>query len=362
VEAFAKIEGLLGDRKGSMLDRDRYWDCLDQAMQASSGGRVEEALAWLEEALRANPGGAEAHNGRGEILWDNGRFDEALREFSRAVEADPALHAAHLNRVEILIEEFQEYEEALELADALLATSLDRGIEAEIYYLKAKAFFYLDDLDGALFLLRRAIRTHGEVGVYRSFEGQILFEMGQYEEAERSLQKAGTLEPESPHTLYHSALVLEHLGFCEKADGLFAQAAGHAPEQYPAPIRIEGKDFEAAAADALRTLPAEIQRYIENCPILIEELPSQELVHDYNVSPQLLGLFVGTPADEPGASPTWGTAPKEGLDQIFLFKRNLEKVAQTRAELIEQIHITVKHEIGHYLGLDEEEIDRLGLG
>ena len=49
-------------------------------------------------------------------------------------------------------------------------------------------------------------------------------------------------------------------------------------------------------------------------------------------------------------------------DRILLFKRNLEKVAQSRSELIEQIQTTVKHEIGHYLGLDEDDLDRLGLG
>ena len=67
-------------------DKDRYWDCLDQAMEASHGGRTEEALAWLEEALKAHPDGAEAHNGRGELMWDEGRVDEALFEFERAVE------------------------------------------------------------------------------------------------------------------------------------------------------------------------------------------------------------------------------------------------------------------------------------
>ena len=69
-------------------DKDRYWDCLDQAMEASHGGRIEEALAWLDEALRVHPDGAEAHNGRGEILWDDGRIDEALIEFDRATIAD----------------------------------------------------------------------------------------------------------------------------------------------------------------------------------------------------------------------------------------------------------------------------------
>ena len=86
-------------------DKDRYWDCLDQAMEASHGGRIDEALAWLDEALKAHPAGAEAHNGRGEILWDEGRLDEALYEFGRATTADPKFAAAHLNRIELLVEE-----------------------------------------------------------------------------------------------------------------------------------------------------------------------------------------------------------------------------------------------------------------
>ena len=43
------------------------------------------------------------------------------------------------------------------------------------------------------------------------------------------------------------------------------------------------------------------------------------------------------------------------------FKKNLEKICADREELIEQIQITIRHEIGHYLGLDEDDLDRLGL-
>ena len=67
-------------------DKDRYWDCLDQAMEASHSGRVEEALAWLDEALRVHPGGAEAHNGRGEIQWDEGHIDEARAHYESSLE------------------------------------------------------------------------------------------------------------------------------------------------------------------------------------------------------------------------------------------------------------------------------------
>ena len=46
---------------------------------------------------------------------------------------------------------------------------------------------------------------------------------------------------------------------------------------------------------------------------------------------------------------------------MILFKKNLEKVCRSVDELIDQIEITVRHEIGHYLGLDEDDMERLGL-
>ena len=345
-----------------MHEQDRYSYCLDQAGQASSGGRADEALAWLEEALKHHPGGAEAHNGRGEILWDAGRFEEARCEFGRAAEAQPDFHAAQLNRVELLIEEFQQYEESLDFCDALLAGSLDDGTEAEVYYLKAKSLFYLDDLDGALFLLRRAIQVGGEVSVYRGFEGQILFELGDFQAARRSLEKSDALELDTAHTLYHLALVAEHQGDYERAEELFARADALQGDFYPRPVRIKQADFERAAEEAFRSLPEHIRQYVGNCPILIADLPEPELVRGESLSPQLLGLFEGTPATDPGASPTLGSEPRLDTDRILLFKRNLEKVACSTEELVQQIQITVKHEIGHYLGLDDDELERLGIG
>ena len=68
-------------------------------------------------------------------------------------------------------------------------------------------------------------------------------------------------------------------------------------------------------------------------------------------------IYIGTPSTE--AEPS---AQEQDVTRVVLFKRNLEKVAVDRNELIEQIQITVKHEIGHFLGLDEEDVERLGLG
>lgn len=353
-------------------DKDRYWDCLDQAMEASHGGRIEEALAWLDEALRVHPDGAEAHNGRGEILWDDGRIDEALIEFDRAILADGKFTASHLNRIELLIEELGEFATAARLADELLSgkTDLprpDRVLQAEVYYLKSKALFYQDDLEGALFLVRRAAKAGGELGLYSAFEGQVLFELGNYGEARRVLERGVAIDPDSAHTLYHLGLVMERLEDegeepgapavgLENAAHAFTRANSLEPQQFPLPIELDEGAFERAVEASIANLPRSIRERIEGVSIRIEDFPSVELVRDERISPQTLGLFMGIPRTE-----AMLTDQPLDLDRILLFKRNLEKICRDEEDLIDQIQITVRHEVGHYLGLDEDDLERLGL-
>ena len=344
-----------------MKEKDRYWDCLDQAMEASHGGRTDEALAWLDEALRAQPEGAEAHNGRGEILWDEGKIDEALHEFARSVRADSKFVTAYLNRIELLVENLDEHEQAIAFCDELMAGApelprLDRGTEAEVHYLKAKAVFYMDDLDGSLFLVRRALKAAGEAAVYRAFEGQILFELSRFEEARRSLEIAALHDPESGHALYHLGLVLERLDEAEEAARAFTKANALEPDHYPLPSEIEDVLFRQAVAEALDNLPRSIREYVSDVPVLIEDYPSDDLLGRENVSPQILGIYLGVPRTESEVS-----AQPAHLTQVILFKKNLEKLCRDRDDLIEQIQVTVRHEIGHHLGLSEEDLERLGL-
>jgi predicted Zn-dependent protease with MMP-like domain len=342
-------------------DKDRYWDCLDQAMEASHSGRTEEALAWLDEALRVNPDGAEARNGRGEILWDEGRVDEALFEFEGAASADPKFTATHLNRVELLIEELGEYELALERCDELLSgrpelPRPDRALQSEVYYLKAKSLFYLDDLEGAVFLVRRALKASGDQPIYSAFEGQVLFELGRFEEAQRVLKHAVALDPDSAHCLYHYGLALERSGDPEEATRCFARANAIDPTLYPTPATVSPDFFREVMDEALSNLPRSVRETMENVPVLIEDFPSVDLIRVEDVSPQILGIFIGTPRTQACL-----TNQLPDLDRIILFQKNLEKICQDREDLIDQIQVTVRHEVGHYLGLDEDDLEKLGL-
>jgi predicted Zn-dependent protease with MMP-like domain len=120
----------------------------------------------------------------------------------------------------------------------------------------------------------------------------------------------------------------------------------------PAPdVSISEDEVERIASAALDLLPAEVKDKLANVPIMIDELPSDALV-DEGTDPRLLGLFQGTPmADD--------LAPV--VTTILLFKRNLERVSIDLDQLADEITITVLHETAHYFGLEEADLERIGL-
>jgi predicted Zn-dependent protease with MMP-like domain len=240
-------------------------------------------------------------------------------------------------------------------------------LQAEVYYLKSKALFYQDDLEGALFLVRRAAKAGGELGLYCAFEGQVLFELGHYDEAKRVLERGVAIDPDSAHTVYHLGLVLERLevegdetgspgaGIDSSAQA-FSRANALEPQQFPVPIGLDDDAFARAVDQAIANLPRSIREHIEGVSLLIEDFPDIDLVRGERISPQTLGLFMGIPRTE-----AMTTEQRVDLDRIMIFKKNLEKICQDEEDLIDQVQITVRHEVGHYLGLDEDDLERLGL-
>jgi len=120
--------------------------------------------------------------------------------------------------------------------------------------------------------------------------------------------------------------------------------------------RMAPEQFERVAAAALAELPDDLRRALANVPVLVDDRPSEEMVLD-GVDPRLLGLFSGLALPDQS---TLGGPPHTGT--IILFQRNLEREARDLDDLTDQIRITVAHETAHYIGLDEDDLERLGLG
>lgn len=120
-------------------------------------------------------------------------------------------------------------------------------------------------------------------------------------------------------------------------------------------IRISDADFDRAVEQALSEVPADFRPYLENVVIEVQRRPARELLAEYDVPADLLGLYVGVPLDEAG--PGHAAALP---DRILIFRDNLCAMCASREELIDEIRITVLHEIGHHFGMDEDQLEALG--
>jgi predicted Zn-dependent protease with MMP-like domain len=110
-------------------------------------------------------------------------------------------------------------------------------------------------------------------------------------------------------------------------------------------------DFEEAVADALDAVPPELTRLMRNVVVLVEDEPPPDEPHD------LLGLYVGTPLTERDHG--WGG----GLvmpDRITIFRGPTLRMCDDRDEVVDEVAVTVVHEIAHHFGIDDERLHDLG--
>jgi predicted Zn-dependent protease with MMP-like domain len=114
--------------------------------------------------------------------------------------------------------------------------------------------------------------------------------------------------------------------------------------------------FDRLVADAISGIPRRFRKAMNNLAIVVEHEPSRELLAEMEIEPPdtLLGLYQGTPLTERG----WAhgnTLP----DRIVLFQGPIERESADDDDLVTAIGETLIHEIGHYFGLSEDEIEAI---
>ena len=117
------------------------------------------------------------------------------------------------------------------------------------------------------------------------------------------------------------------------------------------------KNFQKLVQEALARIPKEFQAALNNVAIVIGERPGAEAQGE-EFDPEeetLYGLYCGLPLPERTADNS-GALP----DVIYLYQEPLEEDFPDRDDLIEEIEITLVHEIAHYFGFDEETLERYG--
>jgi len=112
------------------------------------------------------------------------------------------------------------------------------------------------------------------------------------------------------------------------------------------------EQFAKVVEEVLDSLPKEFRRRIHNVAVLVEDVPPhQPAPRAGQAGRLLLGLFHGVPTTKKSVFdlPT-------GPDYVVLYQKNIEAVCSSETELRQQIRLTVMHELGHYFGMDEEQL------
>lgn len=117
---------------------------------------------------------------------------------------------------------------------------------------------------------------------------------------------------------------------------------------------MERADFEKLVEEALESLPDTFARHLDNVSVMVDDVPSPQQLDEAGVDGQheLLGLYEGIPLTERPRGYA-GALP----DRISIFRVPIEHVCGDDAAAIRrQVRETVMHELGHYFGMDEEQL------
>ncbi|WP_136313060.1 metallopeptidase family protein [Actinomyces procaprae] len=125
------------------------------------------------------------------------------------------------------------------------------------------------------------------------------------------------------------------------------------------PTSLTDAEFESAVADALDTIPAKLAAQMDNVVVLVQDEPDPEMLSDADYDddgrPTLLGLYDGVPLTERDAG--WSLVLP---DRILIFQGPLQRWCDSRQELVEQVAVTVIHEVAHHFGISDARLHELG--
>jgi predicted Zn-dependent protease with MMP-like domain len=119
---------------------------------------------------------------------------------------------------------------------------------------------------------------------------------------------------------------------------------------------VDRDAFDRLVGDALRSIPRRFRDAMANVVIVVEDEPSRALLREMAIEPPdtLLGLYQGTPLTER----QWDYGNRLP-DRILLFQGPHERSARSEDDLVVAIGETLIHEIGHYFGMSEEQIEAI---
>lgn len=339
---------------------------LDELAEAYDAGDLQKVLATSSQVLERTPGCVEALHYQAVAQLELGDYEAADATFRKALKVAPDDPELLLAAADLLICHPGEDRQLVELGLSHLARARklarkrgDPALTFEILLLEGIGWNQLGECESALERLDQALELEPASTEAVLERAIALFELCRFEAAERAFLELVEAAPDEPWAHHYLGLLAERRKDLREAKRRFTRARALAPTEFPPPQRLSEEEFDRALEDAVARLPEHVKKYLENTTISVEDLPDEEdlIASKPPLSPSILGVFRGTPVGERSITSSHDHFPAS----IVLYQRNLERFARSREELIEQIGITLMHEVGHLLGLDEDDLWERGL-
>jgi predicted Zn-dependent protease with MMP-like domain len=346
-------------------------DVLDEAYEALYDNKIEAARAALDRARRIDPKSAEVRLFEVELLDAEGSSEEAVSAAEEALEQLPKSMLIKVKLATLLLDVYDDVAGARPLLEDVLGR-IDKGEKPDVQDTdEARADFLAEilltlsdaraadhDPRGALELAERAAKAAPDDALSRVALGAAQLDMCLLDDAEKSCAQAIDRDPRCADAYWLRGRVLTSRADHAGADKAFTRAIELDGERFQKPFRVSEDQFAKLVEEALEELPQEIREYMQNVAIVVEDVPdaAEFAKNDPPLSPGSLGLHEGTPRPRQGTGQTLSLPTR-----IVLFRKNHEIAVSNEDQMRDEVSTTLLHEIGHYLDLDEDEVDERGL-
>ncbi len=225
-----------------------------------------------------------------------------------------------------------------------------RVLDAAVAIEEGEAEYALRALQGA--------ESSADPALFFHLRALARFHLVEVEAAREDADKALAIRPELAETHALLAKIHDFLGDPERADEHAEVACEMDPDNFPRPLEMDDQSFDQLVDASLQELPPRVREHLDEIPVLVEPMPPREILtaEPPPLPPDILGLFVGRHLLERQHNDLPGSP-----GAIYLFRKNLLRVCRDPEELAREVRITVQHEVGHLLGLDEDDLDAWGL-
>ena len=337
---------------------------LERGFQALEEGRIEDATAILDRCKRIDRKHPDVITLAAAVADASGDTALALAQYRELAELHPDDPMPRICIARLQLKDEEDPDAALDTIESVFDSIDEEADLIEAIYIKTEALLargepataratlaelatsVIDDPDLALDLGELALSVEDPVRALT------------WTEAARTTMRDSDAPEDEKQAFEADALhvigrVHEATGDRAKMIAAWQQVRVLDLAAPPGPLSITEEEIEQIALTTLAELPPEIRTRLEKVPILIDDAASEHIVAD-GFDPRSLGLFQGTPMPDDGTA-------LPAVTTILLYKRSLERFASDEDHLASEIRITVLHETAHYFGLDEDDLEELGL-